>query len=94
MKKIIPHAPTHPRYSQTPIKEIKKIGPLPSNIKLFTADTTAMYTNIQPDVGIASITNWMQSYPETVPNGVLQKLLITLLDIIMRCNIFSFVDTH
>jgi hypothetical protein len=63
MKKKIPYAPTHLQDSQTLIEEIKKIGPLPSNAKLFTADATAMYTDIQPDVGISSIANWMQAYP-------------------------------
>jgi hypothetical protein len=96
MKKIIPHAPTHLRDSQTLIKEINKIGPLPSNAKLFPADATAtaMYTNIQHNVGIASIATWMQAYPETVPQDVPQELLITLLNIIMRRNVFSFDDTH
>jgi hypothetical protein len=48
-----------------------------------------MYTNIQPDIGIAYIANWIQ-----VPNDVLQKLLILLLGITMICNVFSFDDTH
>jgi hypothetical protein len=46
MEKIIPHAPSDLRDSHTLIKKIKKIGPLPSNVKLFTADATAMYTTI------------------------------------------------
>jgi hypothetical protein len=32
-----------------------------------------MHTTIQPDVGITSISNWMQAYPETVPNDVRNK---------------------
>jgi hypothetical protein len=63
-------------------------------MKLLTVDATAMYTNIQPAVGIAFIANWMRAYPETVPTDVLQKLLLALLNIIMRCNVFSFDDTH
>jgi hypothetical protein len=95
MKKIIPHAPTHLRDSQTLIDEINKIGPLPPKAKLFTSDATEMYTNIKPDVRIASIATWMEAYPETVPHhDVPHDLLITLLNIIMRCNVLSFDDTH
>jgi signal recognition particle GTPase len=52
MKQIIPSTATHLKDSQTLIKEIKEIGQLPPHAKLFMADAMAMYTNIQPDVGI------------------------------------------
>jgi hypothetical protein len=64
VKKIIPHAPTQPQDYQTLIRESNKIGPLPPNAKLFTADDTSMYTNIQPDVGITSIATWIKAYPK------------------------------
>jgi hypothetical protein len=53
-----------------------------------------MYTNIQPDVGITSISTCMQAYPETVPQDAPQELLITMINIIMRRTVFSFDDTH
>jgi hypothetical protein len=94
MKQIIPSTPTHLKDSQTLIKEIKEIGQLPPHAKLFTADATAMYTNIQPDVGIEAIAGWIQAYPQTVPKDIPQGLLLQLLDIIMRRNVFSFDDTN
>jgi hypothetical protein len=94
MKNIIPHTPTHLRDSQSPVNIIHNIGPLPPKSKLFTADATSMYTNIQPDVGIPSIASWMKAYPEIVPADVPQPLLLKLLEIIIRCNIFIFDDTN
>jgi hypothetical protein len=93
MKQIIHHTPTHLRDSQALIDNIKDLGPLPPNAKLFTADATAMYTNIQPDVGINEIQRWMEAYPNIVPKNVPQKLLIKFLEIIMRRNVFRFNDT-
>jgi hypothetical protein len=84
MKQTIPSTPTHLKHSQTPIKEIKEIGQLPPHAKLFTADATAMYTNIQPDVGIEAIAGWKQAYPQTVPKYIPQGLLLQLLNTIMR----------
>jgi hypothetical protein len=93
MKKIIPHTPTHLRDSQSLVNTIHSIGPLPPKAKLFTANATTMYTNIQPDVGIPSIESWMKAYPEKVPADVPKPLLLKLLEIIMQCNIFSFDNT-
>jgi hypothetical protein len=93
MKQIVHHTPTHLRDSQALIDNIKDLGPLPLNTKLFTAEATSMYTNIQPDVCINVIQQWIEAYPNTVPKNVPQKLLIKLLDIIMRRNVFSFDDT-
>jgi hypothetical protein len=75
------------------IDNTKDLGPLPPNAKLFTMDTTSMYTNIQPDVAINAIQQCMEAYPNTVPKNVQQKLLIKLLEIIMRRNVFSFDNT-
>jgi hypothetical protein len=70
MKKIIHHTLTPLRDYQVLIENIKDLGPLPPNEKLFTADATAMHTNIQPDVGINAIQQWMEAYPNTVPKNV------------------------
>jgi hypothetical protein len=94
MKKIIPCSPTHLKDSQTLINEIKEIGVLPPHTKLFTADASAMYINIRLDVGIAEIAGWMKASPHTVPKDVPQQLLLKLLVIIMRHNVFSFHDTN
>jgi hypothetical protein len=53
-----------------------------------------MYTNIQPDVGIEAIARWMQAHPQTVRKDIPQELLLKLLNIIMRRNVFSFDDTN
>jgi hypothetical protein len=93
MKQIIHHTPTHLRDSQALIDNIKDLGPLTPNAKLFTADATSMHTNIKPDIGINAIKQLMEAYPNTVPRNVPQKLQFKLLEIIMRRNVFSFDDT-
>jgi hypothetical protein len=48
---------------------------------------------VQPDVGINAIQIWAEAYPSTVPKDGPQELLIKLLEIVIRRNMFSFDDT-
>lgn len=94
MTQIINHIPAHLKESQALINDMNDLGALPPNAKLFRADATSIYTNIQPDIGINAIKSWMEAYPSTVPKDVPQALLIKLLEIIMRRNVFISNDTN
>jgi hypothetical protein len=55
LKRVIKTTPTFLRDSQQVVMELKAIGELPPHTRLFTSDATAMYTNIEPGVGITAI---------------------------------------
>jgi hypothetical protein len=64
---------------------------LPPNARLFTADANSMYSNINLNLGIASIQQWLEE--ETTTPQYRIDLTISLLTLVMRCNVFQFEDT-
>jgi hypothetical protein len=52
MRRLLPYITSYLRDSQHVIDLVTDLGTLPSHARLFTADATAMYTNIEPDVGV------------------------------------------
>jgi hypothetical protein len=43
------------------------MGSLSPNAILFTADATAMYTNIEPAVGMAAVQGWLVNFESELP---------------------------
>jgi hypothetical protein len=66
---------------------------LPPNAKLFTADATAMYTNIDTEIGIQAFENIFNTYNDLIPKNFPRDLFLRALRTIMENNIFTFGDT-
>jgi hypothetical protein len=66
---------------------------IPKGAKLFTADTTSMYTNIDPSTGIKHLHDFITSHLQTLPD-YLVDLIIKSMSFVMKNNIFSFNDTY
>ena len=58
LQKLKPNIPTYVKDSQSVLNDLKKIK-LPPNAKLFTADATAMYNNIDTEHAITVISWWL-----------------------------------
>jgi hypothetical protein len=69
------------------------MGPLQPHARLFTSDATAMYTNIEPIVGINAIREWIAT-TTNLPDNFPTNLILEALDIIMNRNVFQFDDTY
>jgi hypothetical protein len=52
-----------------------------------------MYTNIEPNVGIAAIKKWIET-TDGLPEKIPMELILKALDIVMNSNIFQFDDTY
>jgi hypothetical protein len=52
-----------------------------------------MYTNIETEIGLASIRHLLHSNEDKVPSNFPSNLFLTILEIVMQNNIFSFADT-
>jgi hypothetical protein len=65
----------------------------PGRHRLFTADATSMYTNINTAAAIAAIHTYIESRPSKFPAIPLQALTAAI-EMIMTKNIFQFGDTY
>jgi hypothetical protein len=65
---------------------------LPPNCRLFTADATSMYTNINTDAAITAIHDYIMHNQAQFPNLPLTPLTAAL-KLIMKHNVFQFGDT-
>eukprot|EP00978_Attheya_sp_CCMP212_P035382 scaffold153694_cov43-Attheya_sp.AAC.1 len=59
LQQLMPHTKSYIRDSTEVFQRIKKLGDLPPNSKLFTADAVSMYTNIDSDHAIKSMDSWL-----------------------------------
>jgi len=67
---------------------------IPSSAKIFTADASSMYTNIELPTGIQAMETLFQIYANEIPSNFPTELFLASLKLIMSNNIFSFGDTH
>ena len=95
MAKLVEHLPTHLKDSQDLLAPIKKLGALPLNARIFTADAVSIYTNIDTDKAIAAIGQWIDRYANELPENFPPKaLFLQVLEVIMNNSIFTFGDTY
>lgn len=91
-KELLPFVKSYLKNSNTLISTLQNLH-IPDHALLFTADATSMYTNIDTDIGIASIRQFLHSNEDNLPSNFPSNLFLTILEIVMQNNIFSFADT-
>jgi hypothetical protein len=77
LRKIANAVPTYLRDSQEVITSLREMGSLPPNARLFTADATAMYTNIEPAIGIAAVQRWLINFESELPEKFPSAIVIS-----------------
>jgi hypothetical protein len=89
MKELLFLIPSYVKNSKQILEELQDLK-LPPNAKLFKADATAMYTNIDTETGLQAFQNLFQLYNQLIPDDfpILRKLRI-----VMENNIFKFGNT-
>ena len=87
------HMPAYIKNSFDILRHLHNISILPTNAKLFTADATAMYTNISPADGLPTIEKYLVKYKNENPDLISIDLTMQLLTLVMHNNIFKFGDT-
>ena len=87
-------AKSFPSYLQSSfdlLKDFKTLR-LPPNCRIFTADATSMYTNIDTDAAIAAIHDYIMRNQAQFPYLPLTPLTEAL-ELLMKHNVFQFGDT-
>jgi len=92
MQKLVPLSPTYLQDSNQLCEELAALGPLPPNVKLFTADAISMYTNINIQDGLNIFRTWFTKYATEIPENFPTQLFLQILEIVMTRNIFQFDD--
>jgi hypothetical protein len=69
------------------------MGALHANSRLFTSDTTSMYTNIEPAVGITAVQAWLTDFEHELQQIFPTHLVTNALEMVMTRNTFQFDDT-
>ena len=94
MKKLLKCIPSYLRDSSHILQELNNLPPLPPNARIFTADATAMYTNIDTDIAIAAFTFLLENYADEIPHDFPKTFFLQVLRFIMENNIFQFDNTY
>jgi hypothetical protein len=92
MKSLLPLVNSYIKNSATVINDLRHKD-LPEGAKVFTADATSMYTNIDTSLGLQAVSNFIQNNIAHLPPDFPTHLFLEVLEIIMYNNIFSFGDT-
>jgi hypothetical protein len=90
IRRITKQVPTYLGDSQEALVSLRAMGELLINARLFTSDAMAMYTNIEPAVGIATVKTWVSEYESELPKGFPSRIIIEL---VLTRNTFQFDDT-
>jgi hypothetical protein len=90
MKHILHIILSHIKDSKDLLEELKHLD-IPPGAKLFTADVTSLYTNIDTNTRLDAFQKILQNYHDLIPTNFLKE---TTLQLLMDNKIFSFGDMH
>jgi hypothetical protein len=93
MRRLLPYISTYLRDSHHVIELVTNLGTLPPHARLFTADATAMYTNIEPDVGVQATIDLIASLQDNLPPSFPSQLIFDTLRLVMTSNVFQIDNT-
>jgi hypothetical protein len=89
---VVTLCPSHTKDSNQILDDIASLGRLPPNAKLFTSDAVSMYTNIDTDHGLQTITQWLELHQNALPTDFPTETVISLLARVMKYNVFQLDD--
>jgi hypothetical protein len=92
LKELLPLVQSCIKNSTTVINELKNIQ-IPENALLFSADAKSMYTNIDTNLGISTIRDFLESNSDRIPRNFPINMFLNILETVMKNNIFSFAST-
>jgi len=93
LKSLLPFVKSYTKNSFNIITDLKHLQ-IPEHALLFTADAKSMYTNIDTNIGINSIRQFLAENSNEIPTDFPKDFFIEVLNIVMKNNIFSFDNTY
>jgi len=93
MKELLPLVQSYTKNSTDIIHDLKGLT-LPENAKLFSADATSMYTNIDTTLGLDTMKEFLSANSTNISPTFPTHLFLQIMEVVMRNNIFAFQDTY
>jgi hypothetical protein len=94
MKVLLQCIPTYLKDTNDLLKALSSLPKLPPSAKLFTADATAMYTNIDTATALEAFNFLFDHYKKEIPEDFPRDFFLKALEIVMNRNLFQFDDTY
>jgi hypothetical protein len=91
LKELLPLVQTYIKSSYQVIDDLTNLV-FPSTAKLFSADVTSMYTNMDMHTGINAKQNFLSDNAALIPDSFPTALFQEILQIVMENNRFCFAD--
>jgi len=93
MKELLPLVRSYTKNSTSVIEDLKNLN-IPKEARLFAADAKSMYTNIDTDLGLATLRDFLTYNNTHLPPDFPTDFFLNIMEIVMKNNIFSFMDTY
>jgi hypothetical protein len=93
LQKLKKFLPTYLLNSEDLIKELLKLGIIPTSVTLFTSDVKAMYTNINIEHCLKAMALWLNRFQDELPPNFPSKLILEALELVLTNNVFTFGNT-
>jgi hypothetical protein len=93
MKELLPLVCSYTKNSTSVIEDLKNLN-IPKEARLFAADAKSMYTNIDTDLGLATLRDFLTYNNTYLPPDFPTDFFLNIMEIVMKNNIFSFMDTY
>ena len=96
LKKLLHLLPCYLKDSNHILQQLQQLGQLPPSAKLFTADASSMYTNIEFDHAIDALTYWFKGLAtyEKLPADFPTEAVLEALEIVMKKNLFEWGNMY
>ena len=94
LQKLKPFIKTYLKNSTSLLDMLERLGQLPPNAWLFTADANSMYTNIDTDHAIEVIGMWLDSLKDQLPPDFPLEAVKEAMELVMKNNIFEWGDLY
>ena len=94
LQQCIHLVPTYLKNSKDLINQLRELGDLPRNAKLFSYDAISMYTNIDTEHAILCLNNWLHRHELEIPRDFPIEAVVEAAKLVMRNNFFQFGDRY
>jgi hypothetical protein len=95
LQKVVHLCPSYIKDNWQLLDELKNLGPLQKGTKIFTADATSMYTNIDTSHGLQVVFLWLSKHSHELPPGFPPiQAICRGIEIVMRNNVFQLNNTN